>query len=263
MSHPIPDLVTRLRRRRAVRAAPAALAALLALGGTAAADSPPMASGDDARGALVTSAGQGEVRAQPDRATVTLGVTARRPTLDAARREANRVTEALLAVARGLGIPDAQVRSTRVDVNPEYSWSDAKRSREFQGYVVQRQLIVDLTEIDKLGALLEKGITAGANVVQEPVLDSSRRKDLEREALARALEDARRNAEVLAKGVGMRVGNARSVTGNGASSPPMPVPMMARAMAAPAAAEAPQTYQTGELVFSATANATWELLPAR
>lgn len=214
---------------------------------------------------VVIVAGEGEVRAQPDRATVTLGVLARRPTVEAARQEANRVQTALLAVTRGLQIPDAQVRSTRINVTPEYTWNEPKRQREFTGYLVQRQIVVDLRDIEKLGPLVEKSLSAGANDVQEPVLDASKRKDLEREALALAVEDARRNADVLARSVGMAVGPARSVQGQGSGPAPRPMPMaMARAdMASAPPVESAQTYQTGELVFSANANVTYDLVPAR
>jgi uncharacterized protein YggE len=240
-----------------------AAAAVLAFGAAAPAVAQGVAQPAGAELRIVTVGGSGEVRAAPDLAIVTLGVTARRPTVEAARQEANRVTDALLATTRGLKIADAQVRSTGVNVNPEYTWNEAKRQREFAGYVVTRQLVVDLREIDKLGTLLEKSLTAGANLVQEPMLDSSQRADLERRALALAVEDARRNAEVLARGVGMAVGTARSVSGNGESQPrPMPAPPMMRAAMADAAVESPQTYQAGELVFSARADVTYDLVPA-
>lgn len=217
--------------------------------------------GEDPR--VVVVSGQGEVRAQPDRATVTVGVLARRPTVEAARQEANRVQAALLAVTRGLQIPDAQVRSTRINVSPEYTWNEARQQREFAGYLVQRQIVVDLRDIEKLGPLMEKSLSAGANDVQEPLLDSTKRKELEREALVLAVEDARRNAEVLARAVGMAVGPARNVQGNGFSpGPPMPMAMARRDVAAAPPVESPQTYQTGELVFGANANVTFDLVPA-
>ena len=236
-------------------AAALAACAALALG------APPASAADEPR--VVVVSGQGEVRAQPDRATVTVGVLARRPTVEAARQEANRVQAALLAVTRGLQIPDAQVRSTRVNVSPEHTWNEARRQREFVGYLVQRQVVVDLRDVDKLGLLIERSLSAGANDVQEPALDSTKRKDLEREALALAVEDARRNADVLARAVGMAVGPARNVQGNGFSpGPPMPMAMARMDAAAAPPVESPQTYQTGELVFGATANVTFDLVPA-
>jgi hypothetical protein len=208
----------------------------------------------------ITVSGQGEVHAAPDRATVTLGILARAPALDAARAEANRVVGALLAVTRGLKVADADVRTTRLSVGPEYDYGDGKRPRRLTGYTVQRQLVVELKDIDRLGELIEQGLGAGANLAAEPQLDSSRRADLERDALARAVEDARANAAVIARALGAAVGSARAVTQSGAGGRP-PAPVMRVAMAAAAPAAAPETYQTGELSFSATVTASFDLVP--
>ena len=53
--------------------------------------------------------------------------------------------------------------------------------------------------------------------------------ELEREALAKAVVDARQNAEVIAKAAGARLGNARTINANTEFTQP-PVPMV-RAMA--------------------------------
>ena len=208
---------------------------------------------------VVTVTGHGEVRAAPDRATVTLGILAQAPSLDAARADANRTVAALLAVARDLKIADADVRSTRLAVNPEYDFGDGKRARRLVGYSVQRQLVVELRDIDRLGELLEKGLGAGANLAGEPQLDSSRRATLERDALARAVADARANALVIATALDAGVGAVRAVTQGGAEGA---APMPMQRFAAAARAAAPETYQPGELTIAATVTASFELVPA-
>jgi uncharacterized protein len=210
---------------------------------------------------LVTVSGHGEVRAAPDRATVTLGILARAPALDAARGEANRVVAALLAVTRALNIAASDVRTTRLSVSPEYDFGDGRRARRLVGYSVQRQLIVELKDIDRLGELLEQGLGAGANLAGEPQLDSSRRADLEREALLRAVADARANAAVIARALGGSIGGARRVTQGAAEGGPV-LPLQRLAAASLAAAAAPETYQPGELAFGATVTASFELVPA-
>jgi uncharacterized protein YggE len=232
-----------------------AYALLLALGLLPA--TPACAAEPEAR--TVSVSGQGEVRAEPDRATVTLGVLARESSLGAARTAANRVLTALLELTRRLQIPSSAVRSTRLSVNPEYNWDTPQHARQLTGYSVQRQLVVDLRDLEQLGELLEQGVSAGANLVSEPVLDSSRRAELEREALARAVEDARRNAAVLAAALDARVGPVRSVAMTGTAVPP-PLPMMRAALASAPRGEAPQTYQLGELSFSAGVTASFDLL---
>ncbi|HJY37788.1 MAG TPA: SIMPL domain-containing protein, partial [Steroidobacteraceae bacterium] len=58
--------------------------------------------------------GQGEVRAEPDRATITLGVESRKPKLDDARAEVAKTVDAVLKLTRDLKIDQKLVRSTRV-----------------------------------------------------------------------------------------------------------------------------------------------------
>jgi hypothetical protein len=216
---------------------------------------------DQGESRLVSVTGQGEVHAAPDRATVTLGIQARETTLEAARANANRVVTALLKVTRDLKIPESQVRSTRVGVNPEYNWNDGRHVRQLVGYDVQRQLMVDLRDLDRLGELIEKSVTAGANLVGDPVLDSSERAELERQALARAVDDARRNAAVLARALDASLGLPRSIATTAAGGRPVPLPMTRMAAAKAMSAEAPETYQTGELTFTATVSATFDLVP--
>lgn len=232
-------------------AATAFLLALAAAGTTAvAADAPPR---------LVTVVGRGEVRAAPDRATVTLGILARAPAVDPARAEADRVVAALLGVAHRLKVADADLHTTRLSVSPEYDFGDGKRPRRLVGYTVQRQLVVELRDIDRLGDLIEQGLGAGANLAGDAQLGSSRRAELEREALAHAVVDARANAAVIAQALDASVGAVRTVAQGGAEGPqsPMPAPRLAMAMAA-----APETYQPGELSFTAAVTASFELVPA-
>ena len=102
--------------------------------------------------------------------------------------------------------------------------------------------------------------TAGVNQVGGARLDSSRRKELERAALTQAVEDARLNADALARAAGARLGPVLSLSTTGT----MPVPMYAeRAMsvaAAPMADAAEQSYQSSEMKFTASVSAQFELL---
>ena len=209
---------------------------------------------------LVSVTGSGEVKAQPDMAYVTLGVEARRPTLAEARAEVNATVERLLALTRELKIEPKFVDSTRLQVQPDYRWDEKSSSQVLLGYVVSRQVDVELHDLDRLGTLLEKSVSAGVNQVGGARLDSSRRKELERAALTQAVDDARLNADALARAAGARLGPVQSLSTTGT----MPVPMYAeRAMsvaAAPMADAAEKSYQSSEMKFTASVSAQFELL---
>jgi len=214
---------------------------------------------DGERPRTVSVSGSGEVAAEPDVAFVTLGVEARKPSMADARAEVAGTVDRVLALTRDLRIDPKLVNATRVQVQPEYSWNDKDRKRVLLGYLVSRQVQVEVRDLEQLGPLLERAVDAGVNQVNDPVLDSSKRKSLEREAMAKAVEDARQNAETLARAAGVRLGPVRML--NGASSaPPMPMYRRGPMVMADAAAAPEATYQPGEMKFNAVVNAEYDLL---
>jgi len=230
--------------------------ALLAGAGPAAA----LAAGGDRAAATVTVSGRGEVRALPDRATVSLGVSAHAPTVAAARDSVNRVVPALLALAHDLKIADGDLHASELAVSPDYVWNQAEAAQHLTGYAVERRIVLELRDLSRLGELLEKSINAGANVVDGPRLDSSRRADLEREALARAVAEAKRNADVLATATGSSVGPAREVLMGGAQAPREREVIVTASRVSGGGAPA-STYSVGEIAFSAEVQVTYELGP--
>jgi uncharacterized protein YggE len=203
--------------------------------------------------------GQGEVRAEPDRATLMLSVESRRPKLEDARAEVAKTVDAVLKLTRELKIDPKLVHATRINVQPEYNWQAQSNVRNLIGYYVSRQVEVELRDLEKLGQLLERAIDLGVNQVGDPRLDSSKRQELVREALAKAVVDARQNAEVIAKAAGAKLGNARTINANTEFTPP-PMPMV-RAMAMEAKAAGAAPYQSGEMTFNATVNVQYDLIP--
>jgi len=201
--------------------------------------------------------GTAEVLAEPDRAVIMLGVESRRPELEAARNDVARGIDALLKLTRELKIDPKDVRTTRLTVQPEYDWNNT-RERRLIGYYVLRQAEITLRDLEQLGILLERAVTLGANQVGEAQLQSSRRRELERQAMALAIEDARQNAEAAARAAKATLGAVRTIDSSVSYTPvPFPQPAMARVMSADT--ERAATYQAGQLTFSATVRVQYDL----
>lgn len=207
---------------------------------------------------LIGVTGQGEVRAEPDRATVTLGVESRKPKLEDARAQVAKTVEAVLKLTRELKIDPKLVHSTRINVQPEYNWNQPTNERTLIGYYVARQIEVELHDLEKLGPLLERATDLGINQMGDPRLDSSKRQELVREALAKAVVDARQNAEVIARAAGATLGQARTINADTSFSPP-PMPMARAMMMKAEQADAP--FQSGEMTFNATVRVQYDLIP--
>lgn len=214
------------------------------------------AADDDRRSVSVT--GEASVIATPDKAIINMGVEARNIDLQAARDRVARVAAEFLKLTEELGIEEGKVQTTGLTMRPEYRWDRDGQQQELQGYYVQRQLQVELDDIELLGELIEAAVDSGVNQVSPPLLDSSRRDELHREALAAAARDARANAQALAAALDGRIGPVRSLQAGGFPRPPEP---MFRTQGVPMAMEAAaETYQTGDIRIDARVSAMFDLL---
>ena len=216
---------------------------------------PVTALSDDAR--TVTVTGHAEVVTTPDKATLRMGIEARAETVEAARDQVSAVVARFLGLTRELAIADRQVSTAAAIVQPDYDWNPQTRERRLLGYTVTRELVVELTDLDRLGDLTESALALGVNQVSPPVFDTTRRTELERRALAEAALDARARALALAEALGAGLGDVRSLQASGSFSPPMP---LARASLAAEAASGPETYQAGQITVSSSVAASFDLL---
>jgi uncharacterized protein len=228
------------------------LAAAAVLFGAAA---PAMADSEPA----VTATGEGRVEAAPDIAWLRFGVTAREPTVAAARDAVARGVARVIALARDTGLRDEHIATAALSVTPDYEWHPETRQRVLQGYVVSRQVTLRLTELGKLGELTEQALGLGVTDASPAVFDSSRRKELEAEALAAAARDARARAEVMAGALGVGVGAPLRIAATAGENGPRP--MLRMAMAEQDSMGGGETYQPGLILVTANVTASFALLP--
>jgi len=206
----------------------------------------------------VTVTGSGFAEVEPDRATLRMSISVREPTLAAAQKEAAAVTSKVLKMTDRMDIDRDQVDTTGASVRPDYRWNRDTQEQELRGYIADRQIAVEIEDLEKLGALIEGAVDAGVNQVTPPQLDSSRRKQAYREALSAAAEDARFNATQLAESLGATLGPVLSIN-SGVVAPRPPVPYQARAQAMAAESDAAETYNPADLKFNATVTVVFEL----
>lgn len=201
--------------------------------------------------------GQAEISVEPEIAVVTLAVQARADRLEKARADAAEVTDRVLELTRSLDIPKESVRSTNIVVTPEFDWVEGRQ--ELRGYLVQREVRVDLADLAKLGPLVERAVQAGVNQVSPPELKVRESRELHRRVLKLAAEDAEANARALADTLDVSLGKVRSLRAlESGGVPPVPMQEMAfRARAADSGGE--QTYQAGRITVMARVEAEFDV----
>lgn len=206
----------------------------------------------------INVSGIGEVSVSPDKAIITVSIEARRKRIQAARDEVNAVIGRALAVTDSLAIERQYVNSSASNIRPEYRHHNGKRN--FEGYYVSRQLVIDLRDLEQIGALNEKLLDAGINNVSAPRLGSTQAAEHKRQALTQASKDARKNAQALASGLGVKLGKVLSLNAHSNHHNPLPRGMMMKAAYAEADTAAPsETYETGQIRFRANVNARFAI----
>jgi len=159
---------------------------------------------------------------------------------------------AVLAAIKDAGIADRDIQTSRLSLQPQYDPNKAGTAR-LTGFQATNQVTVRIRDIDKLPAVLDRAIAAGANEMSGIEFVVSEQSKLLDQARDDAIADARRKAELYAKAAGAALGKAVSIAEQ--SSGFQPVVMYARA-----AAQAGETpIASGEVTLRATVNVGFEL----
>ena len=181
----------------------AALFTVVALAG--AIGLPDLAGAQDApEGDTITVTGVGSVEAVPNEAQMSFGVETRAPTAKAAvaaNADAMRRIINALRQARG-----RELATQWVSVYPVTNDTGA-----VDGYSASNSVSAT-SDVDDAAALIDAAAEAGANQISGPGLSSSNAEALYRQALGRAVAEARARAEVLAKAAGRSLGEITSIS---------------------------------------------------
>ena len=204
---------------------------------------------------MVVVHGEGEVRAVPDVAFVTIGAEFRAQTPKDAQAASAKAMTAVQDRIVTAGVPKAAIRTLSYDLQPQFDYTNGKQVA--RGYLARNVIEVRLDELAMVGEVLELAVAAGGTSVQGVRFDVKARAVLEREALTRAVADARARAEAAAKGAGATVEAVLRIEEAGVPRVAFDAPMMRMAADSMAAAAPPMA--AGETVIRATVTLTARL----
>jgi len=216
----------------------------------------PTATAQDAgrRDDEVVTRGEGLVRRAPDRAFVTIAAESRDPRPHAAQQANAKAMTAVMDQLKQLGFADDAVRTLSFGVEPEYDWSNGRRS--LRGYVARNVIEVRIDDMARVGEVVDAAVGSGATQVRNVRFTLKDMDSAEREALRLASADARMRAEALAAGVDRGIARITRLDEVGEARVEPFAPRMAAA--APMMAEdAPATpVAAGEIEVRATVTLT-------
>jgi uncharacterized protein YggE len=166
--------------------------------------------------------GDGHVSAVPDMAIVQFGVSREAPEAGAAMRSASEAMAAVLNSIGAAGIARDDVRTTRIGLDPQWSYSQDGTSPRLTGYVASNDLSVTVRDLDGLGDLLDAVVAEGVNTMTGLSFAVADPTELEDTARAAAVEDAVRKAGTLAWASGVNLGEVISISESAGGIAPMP-----------------------------------------
>ncbi|TSC64545.1 MAG: hypothetical protein G01um1014106_75 [Parcubacteria group bacterium Gr01-1014_106] len=205
----------------------------------------------------ITVNGTGEVQGKPDVARVLLGVqTGAQPSAKAALDSLSKRFNAIVAALKALGIKEDDIKTTNFSMSPQYDFQNAPG--QIRGFEASEHVQVTIHDLDKIGEIIAKTTGEGANQVGGVTFEMDDPNALQTEAQEKAIADARKNAEQLAKALGVRLGRVKTFS---VSSPTPPIPVFAERAAIGGDGSAPVAppIPVGTNEITATVTITYEL----
>jgi uncharacterized protein YggE len=206
---------------------------------------------------------EGEVRLQPDIATIGAGVLSEGKTAAEALAKNTPALAKLVEAVKAAGVAPADLVTSRVSLTPRMTQPPAPgpnnppRAPKIDGYEARTGLTITVRDLAKAGPLIDALVAAGSNEmsgISFGLADESKARD---EARRKAAAAARSRAALYAEALGVKVGDLVSIVEAEAESIGRPQgDMRTFRMAASAA---PISVEPGEITVTNSLRTVWRI----
>lgn len=190
--------------------------------------------------------GDSTIQAQPDTAIVNVAVvTQSKRALDAQQENATK-SDAVVRALKSAAGAGAEVKTSGYNLQPQYAYNQ-NQPPTITGYQASNSVTVTLSDLTKVGAVIDAAAQAGANNVQGIAFTLRNDLQAKQHALAEATREAVSKAQTVAQALGGRLSRVVEVQEGGAVVRPIYEAADAiRTMSAQAAAR-PTPVEVGSL----------------
>lgn len=205
---------------------------------------------------VITVNGHARVTVKPDLALLDLGIYSEGATVAEVQQGSTQKMNAIIDAVKAMGIKDADIQTTNYNLQPKIDWSTGKQS--ITGYTLSQSVNVKVRDLNKVGDVIQKGVSLGANQVNSVQFTVDDPTTLQDDARLKAITDARTKAGALADALDLHIVKVVTFGESGGSIPgPIPYGMGGGIMAADKAV-APST-QPGSLDVDMNVSVTFEV----
>ena len=174
----------------------------------------------------------GAIKTTPDKVDITTGVTSEAPTAREALDKNTVAMTAIVQVLKAEGIEAKDIQTVNFTVMPVYEQfppdGKPRPAPRITGYRVINQVHIQVRDTGKLGAILDKVVSLGANTIDGIGFDVAEPAKLRDEARKRAVQNAIATAKVYAEAAGVTLGQILSISEDESGPVPFASPAAAR-----------------------------------
>ncbi|HYM20923.1 MAG TPA: SIMPL domain-containing protein [Candidatus Kapabacteria bacterium] len=162
----------------------------------------------------VTVIGSASVESRPDYALVTMMISAQDQTAQGvfSRSDENGRSLVRAITASGVAVSDIEQQGTALNPSYDYSAGGGGAAPHLAGYRLMTTYDIKVRSLSDVPKVIDAGTLAGASNVSISAYGISKKGDLEDQAEAKALSDAREKAEHLAEQMGGKLGEIVTIT---------------------------------------------------
>lgn len=178
---------------------------------------------DNRRVTRVMVAGDSIVQAQPDTAIVTVSVVTQNRQALAAQQDNAAKTDAVVRALKAAAGSGAEVKTSGYSVQPQRVYKEGQPPT-ISGYEARNSVTVTLSDLTKVGSVIDAAAQAGANDVAGISFTLRQDRQARDRALSEATREAVSKAQVIASALGGRVVRIVEVQEEGTQQrPPVPI----------------------------------------
>lgn len=206
----------------------------------------------------LTLTGEGSAEAQPELATVQIGVAVTAKVAKDALAENSKLLAAALNAAKESGIEPRDLQTSGLSLRPDIVRAEKWPHREVIGYQVNNIVTMRVRDISKLGALLDRLVVLGINDIRSINFSVANPAPLIEQARAEAIKDVIRKAEKYAEAANLKIVRVLNIGEVGVE---VPMPRAAIVMRNASVPRPDVPIEAGELTYRARVSAEFEIAP--
>ncbi|MCM3902208.1 MAG: SIMPL domain-containing protein [Pyrinomonadaceae bacterium] len=177
--------------------------------------------GDTRRLTRVTVSGDSIVRVQPDTAIITVSVVTQGKRAIDAQQENAAKSDAVVRALKAAAGAGAEVKTSGYSLQPQRVYRE-NQPPTITGYEARNSVTVTLSDLTKVGSVIDATAQAGANDIAGISFTLRRDRPARDEALGQATQEAMGKARVIAQALGGRLVRIVEVQEEGTMRPPIP-----------------------------------------